>query len=255
MREKIVIKADETVDDLLINNLRLIQKQKGFRFTLDSVLVAHFATVKTGDRIVDLGTGTGVIPLILSTRASKVKITGIELQEDLAEMAVRSVQLNNLAEVIQIIQGDFRGVHLELGGGIFNLVTANPPYWSPQEGEVSPAKSRAVSRHEITGSLQDVVECAGKLLNYQGRFALIYPVDKLLTLFELLRQAHLEPRKIRFIHSFRERPARLFLLEARKNAPAELKVLPPLIIYEKPGQYSAEILSWYGKEVVNLGGK
>ena len=92
-------------------------------------------------------------------------------------------------------------------------------------------------------------------LNYQGRFALIYPVDKLLTLFELLRQAHLEPRKIRFIHSFRERPARLFLLEARKNAPAELKVLPPLIIYEKPGQYSAEILSWYGKEVVNLGGK
>ena len=250
-----MIKADETVDDLMLNNLRLIQKRTGFRFTLDSVLVAHFATVKTGDQIVDLGTGTGVIPFILSTRASKVRITGIEIQENLAEMATRSVQLNNLIEVIKIIKGDFRGIHKKLGGGIFNLVTTNPPYWSPQEGEVSPVESRAVSRHEITSSLKDVVECASKLLNYQGRFALIYPVDKLLTLFELLRSVHLEPRKIRFIHSFRERPARLLLLEARKNVPAELKVMPPLIIYEKPGQYSAEILSWYGKEVINLGGR
>ena len=250
-----MIKADETVDDLMLYNLRLIQKKKGFRFTLDSVLVAHFATVKTGDQIVDLGTGTGVIPLILSARASKTRITGIEIQEELAEMAVRSVQLNNLTEVIKIIKGDFRGIHKKLGGGIFNLVTGNPPYWSPGEGEVSPVESRAVSRHEITGSIEDVVECAGKLLNYQGRFALIYPVDKMLLLFELLRRFHLEPRKIRFIHSFRERPARLLLLEARKSAPAELKVMPPLIIYEKPGQYSPEILAWYGKEVINLGGR
>jgi len=249
-----VIRADETVDDLILNNLRLIQKQNGFRFTLDSVLVAHFATVKTGDKIVDLGTGTGVIPLILSTRASKIQITGIELQEAMAEMAERSVQLNNLAEVIKIIKGDFRGIHRQIGGGKYNLVTGNPPYWWPRQGAVNPAETKAISRHELTCSLEDVVASASKLLNYQGRFALIYPVNKMLRLFELLRAFQLEPRKLRFIHSFRERSARLLLLEARKNAPAELEVMPPLIIYEKPGQYGAEILSWYGKEVNNLGG-
>lgn len=248
-----VIKADETVDELLINNLRLIQKLKGFRFTLDSVLVAHFATVKTGDKIVDLGTGTGVIPFILSTRATKLQIIGVEIQEEIAEMAARSVQLNKLTEAIKIIKGDFRGIHKALGGGSFNLVTGNPPYWSPQEGEVSPATTRAISRHELTCSLEDVVASAAKLLNYQGRLALIYPVDKMLLLFELLRKYQLEPRKIRFIHSFRERPARLLLLEARKNASAELKVMPPLIIYEKPGQYGEEIRTWYGKRF-NPGG-
>jgi len=248
-----VLKAEETVDDLLINNLRLIQKKKGSRFTLDAVLVAHFAAVKQGDKIVDLGTGTGIIPLLLSLRAQDLQITGVEIQEEIAEMAERSVQLNNLAAVIKIVKGDLRGIHKVLGGGRFNLVTVNPPYWSPEDGKVSPAESRAISRHELTCSLEDVVASAGKLLNYQGRFVLIYPVAKLLSLFELLRCSHLEPRRLRFIHSFPERPARFLLLEARKNAPPELKVEPPLIIYEKPGQYGAEILTWYGKEVEPCG--
>jgi tRNA1Val (adenine37-N6)-methyltransferase len=247
-----VLKADETLDDLIIDKLQLIQKKKGFRFTLDSVLLAHFATLKENDEIVDLGTGTGVIPLILHARAKKTRIIGVEIQEELAEMAERSVKLNGLEDVIQIVKGDLRGIHKLLGGGKFNLVTANPPYWSLCQGKVSSAESRAVSRHELTCTLEDVVASASKLLNYQGRFAVIYPVDNLLNLFVLLRHYHLEPRKIRFIHSFRERSARLLLLEARKSAPAELKVLPPLIIYEKPGQYSAEILSWYGKEVGSL---
>jgi tRNA1Val (adenine37-N6)-methyltransferase len=245
-----VLKADETLDELIINNLQLIQKKKGFRFTLDSVLVAHFATLKQNDEIIDLGTGTGVIPLILHARAKNTQIIGVEIQEELAEMAKRSVKLNGLEDAIRIVKGDLRGIHKILGGGKFNLVTANPPYWSSRQGKISPVENRAISRHELTCTLEDVVASAGKLLNYQGRFAIIYPVDNLLNLFVLLRKYHLEPRKIRFIHSFRERPARLLLLEARKSAPAELKVLPPLIIYEKPGQYGAEILSWYGKEVV-----
>lgn len=245
-----MLRADETLDDLSIDNLQLIQKKKGFRFTLDSVLVAHFATIKEKDEIVDLGTGTGVIPFILHTRAQRLRIIGVEIQAEIAKMAQRSVVLNDLEDTIQIVKGDLRGIHKLLGGGKFNLVTANPPYWALCQGRVSPMASRAVARHELTCTLEDVVASTSKLLNYQGRFALIYPVDNLFHLVVLLRAYHLEPRRIRFIHSFRERPARLFLLEARKNAPTELKVEPPLIIYEKPKQYSAEILAWYGKEVV-----
>lgn len=244
-----MIKADETLDELIINNLQLIQKKTGFRFTLDSVLLAHFATIKEGDQIVDLGTGTGIIPFILSTRVQNVQIVGVEIQKELVEMAKRSVRLNSLGEVITIVQGDLRGIHKVLGGSKFNLVTVNPPYWSPQDGKTSPLVSRAISRHELACSLEDVVDGASKLLNYQGRFALIYPVDRMLSVFELLRCYNLEPRRIRFIHSFYNRAARLMLLEARKNAPAELQVLAPLIIYEKPGHYGAEILAWYGKEV------
>lgn len=248
-----MIKSDETLDDLIINNLQLIQKKKGFRFTLDSVLLAHFATLKEGDQIVDLGTGTGIIPFILSTRVQNIRIVGIEIQEELVEMAKRSVTLNTLGAVIEIVQGDLRGVHKVLGGGKFNLVTANPPYWSPRDGKPSPAESRAISRHELVCSLEDVAASASKLLNYQGRFVMIFPSERLLSVFDLLRHYKLEPRRIRFIHSFYDRPARLMLLEARKNAPAELQVLAPLIIYEKPGHYGAEISAWYGKEVAPHG--
>lgn len=244
-----VIKDDETIDDLILHNLRIIQKKQGFRFTLDAVLLSHFAPVKPQDRVVDLGTGTGVIPLLLSTRQPLSRFIGVEIQEELAEMAQRSVRYNQLEDVISIVQGDLKDIHKTLGGGRFNLVTANPPYWLPQQGKLSPAESKAVARHELQCSLEDVVSCAAKLLNYQGRLALIYPVERMIGLFLLLRSYKLEPRKIRFIHSYREKPAHLLLVEARKSAPAELLVLPPLIIYEKPGQYGEEILSWYGKEV------
>lgn len=245
----VVLKDDETLDDLMLHNLRIIQKKNGFRFTLDAVLLGHFATLKANDLVADLGTGTGVIPLVLSTRAPLRQIVGVEIQAELAEMAQRSIEYNRLEEVIRIVRGDLKEIHKVIGGGLYNLVTANPPYWLPQHGKPSPARNKAVSRHQLECSLEDVVSCAGKLLNYQGRFALIYPTARMLDLFILLRSYKMEPRKIRFIHSYRERPARLMLVEARKSARADLLVLPPLIIYNKPGEYGAEILSWYGKEV------
>jgi tRNA1(Val) A37 N6-methylase TrmN6 len=244
-----VLLPDETLDDLIINNLQLIQKKKGFRFTLDSVLLAHFAEVKDGDKIVDLGTGTGIIPLILSTRTKDASIIGLEIQEELAQMAERSVRLNKLDNIIKIVQGDIRNIHKIIGGGCFHHVTVNPPYWPVKDGILSPAESRAIARHELACSLEDVVISASKLLNYQGRLSLVYPVDRLLNLVELLRKFNLEPRRVRFVHSFKDREARHVLLEARKSAPCELKVLPPLIIYEQPGQYTEEILTWYGKGV------
>lgn len=242
-----IVREDETLDDLLVNGLQIIQKAKGFRFTLDSVLLAHFVSLKTGDNIVDLGTGTGVIPLILTTRAPKLRITGIEIQSDVAEMATRSVVLNKLTEQIVIKEGDLRDIHKLIGGGSFQVVTANPPYGIMGEGLLNPLETRALARHEVSCTLTDVVQTAAKLLNYQGRFALVQRVERLSSLFSLLAQYGLEPRRLRFIHPYIDKPARHVLLEARKNAPQDLQILPPLVVYQKPGQYTDEILSWYRK--------
>lgn len=242
------ILPDETLDDLLLQGLRLIQKKKNFRFTLDSVLLAHFATLKEGDKVVDLGTGSAVIPLILSTRIKKACFWGVELQPDLAEMAARSVSLNLLTDRITIIEGDIKDVHRKLGGGIYTLVTSNPPYWSLGKGLLSTELGEALSRHEIACCLEDVVASASKLLNYQGRFAFIYRTAGLADTFNLLRKYKLEIRRIRFIHAFADKPARLVLLEARKQAPADLQVMPPLVVYETQGRYTEEIRQWYAKE-------
>lgn len=244
-----MLKNNESLDDLMINNLKIIQKKKGFRFTLDAVLLGHFATVKEADRVVDLGTGTGVIPLILSTRAALGQVIGVELQEEMAEMAQRTMEYNKLENLIRIVKGDLKEIHKIIGGGQYNLVIVNPPYYLPGHGMASPAESKAVSRHQLECSLEDIVHSASKLLNYQGRFALIYPAERMADLFALLRSYKLEPRLIRFIHSYRESPSRLMLVEARKSAPPELRILPPLIVYKKPGEYEEEILRWYGKEV------
>lgn len=241
------LKPDETLDDLLIQNLKIIQKKGGVRFTLDSVLLAHFATVKSADNIVDLGTGTGVIPLILSTRSKKLRIRAIEIQEELVEMALRSVKMNALEETIAIIQGDIKDIHYKIGGGSYTLVTANPPYWTMGEGILSSHRDRAMSRHEVACDIEDVVRAAGKLLNYQGRFAFIYPAHRFVDTMLLLRKYSLEPRRLRFVHSDLAKPARHFLLEARKSAAPDLKIMPPLVVYEKEGQYSREVLEWYGK--------
>ncbi|MDX9872468.1 MAG: tRNA1(Val) (adenine(37)-N6)-methyltransferase [Clostridia bacterium] len=239
---------NETLDDLLINDLKIIQKKQGFRFTLDPVLLAHFATVKEGDSIVDLGTGTGVIPLILSARARKLTIYGVEIQEELAEMALRSVKLNELEDTIKILQADLRELPRSLTGGVHTLVTANPPYWTMGAGKPSALRERALARHELNCELEDIIACAGKLLNFQGRFALIHRSERLGEIYSLLRRYKLIPRRMRFIHSFRDKESRHVLVEARKNAAADLKILPPLVIYETPGRYTAEVLGWYGKE-------
>lgn len=243
----IKIQSNETVDDLMIDDIKVIQKNKGFRFTLDSVLLGHFASLKEGDKVADLGTGTGVIPLILTTRVKKIRILGIELQSDMAEMSNRTVLLNHLEEKIEIIQSDIREVPKKRTGESFTLVIVNPPYWSTGQGFISPEKGRALARHQIAGQLDDFIETASKLLNFQGRFAMIYRTDRILEVFDLLRQHHLEPRRVRFIHSYLNKPARHFLLEARKNAPPDLLIHPPLVVYNKPGEYSDEIMKWYGK--------
>lgn len=238
---------DETVNDLLINDLKIIQKSKGFRFTLDSVLLAHFATVKTGDCVIDLGTGTAIIPLLLTTRADKLTVIGVEIQKEMADMAKRTVELNGLSEHISIINQDIGQIR-----DIFNknpsLVIANPPYWCVDEGKISADEGRAKSRHEVIGSLKDFVATASRLLNNQGRFALIQRSERMLETLNILAEYQLTPRRIRFVHSFKHKPARHVMIESKKKAVLNLEVLPPLIVYEKQGQYTEEVLAWYSRE-------
>jgi len=237
------IKDNETVDDLLISGLKIIQKARGFRFSLDAVLLAHFVTVKEKDKVIDLGTGTGIIPLLLTTRAKGLDLTGVEIQKEIAEMAQRSMILNGLNE-IKIMNEDLRQIPKSFNGQ-YDLVVANPPYLPLNQGKISPLPEVAISRHEIKCSLEELVRTAARLLKPQGRFALIHKSDRLTELMLVLKANDLEPRRMRLIHPKLEKNANLVLLEARKGAQPYLEVLNPLIVYERDGSYSQELLEYY----------
>lgn len=237
------IRENETVDDLILGGLRIIQKSSGFRFSLDAVLVAQFAFVKNGLKIIDLGTGTGVIPLILTTRAQNLDITGVEIQEEIALMAQRSMKLNNLDQVT-IIHGDLRRLGQEHYGK-YDLIISNPPYLPVNQGKISPAKEIAISRHEIMCSLEDLILAAAKLAKNQGRFALIHRSERLAEIITILKANGMEPKRMRFVHPYLKRPANLILLEAIKGAKPGMTIDTPLVVYNDDGTYTREIQKYY----------
>lgn len=237
---------NETIDDLILGGLKIIQKKKGFRFAIDAVLLAHFATVKKGAKIIDLGTGTGVIPLILSTRGRDLEITGVEIQKQVAQMAQRSIALNHL-EGIKIINTDFNDLD-SMHHTKYDLVVSNPPYLPVDRGKISPSEEIALSRHELKCSLEDLVKSAVLLLKNQGRFALIHRSDRLAEIIALLTTHKLEPKRIRLVHPFFGKPANLLLVEAIKGAKTGVAVHEPLVIYDNDGKYTKEILEYYGGE-------
>ncbi|NLT95140.1 MAG: tRNA1(Val) (adenine(37)-N6)-methyltransferase [Clostridia bacterium] len=233
----------ETIDDLILGGLRVIQKTGGFRFSLDAVLLAHFVAVKDGYKIIDLGTGTGVIPLILTTRARNLEITGVEIQEEIALMAQRSIKLNNL-EQVTIFNADLRALGPEHYGK-YDLVVSNPPYLPVNQGKISPIKEIALSKHEITCTLEDLVITAGKLAKNSGKIALIHRAERLPETISLLKGKGLEPKRLRAVHPYQKRPANLILIEAVKGAKPGLAIESPLIVYNDDGTYSDEILTYY----------
>ena len=243
MKEKVILYENERIDDLMKSDLKIIQNSKGFRFSLDAVLLANFVTVRSGDTVLDLGTGNGVIPLLLS-RISKAKhICGLEIQEEVADMAKRSVMLNGLNERISIVQGDLRQGDKLFDGKRFSVVVSNPPYTSAGGGIINPEDSKAISRHEITCTLEDVVCASSRLVNSRGRVALIHRPSRLVDIFLLMRKYNLEPKRVRLVHSRPGRKANLVLIEAIKDGRPELEVLEPLYIYrdEFGEEYSAEM--------------
>lgn len=238
------IKDDESLDDLILSGLKIIQKKAGFRFAIDAVLLAHFTSLKSKDRVIDLGTGTGIIPLLLTTRCQDLEITAIDIQEDVVEMAKRTLKLNNLNN-IRIIQGDFRKL-ANLEKGSFSLVVSNPPYLPLNQGKISPREEIALSRHELKCNLQELVATASRLLKIGGRFSVVYRSERLAELINEFTKEKIEPKRLRLVYPQLDKSSNLVLLEGIKGAKPGLKIEEPLAVYDGQGNYTQEVLKFYG---------
>ena len=233
--------SDETLDALFSGKLKLFQSRAGYRFSLDALLLGHFATVKRREKVVDLGTGNGIIPLILANLHSQVSITGVELQRGLAERAARNVKLNRLENRIQIRRGDVRAVASVGAPESFDVVVCNPPYRRQGSGRVSPNDEKQIARHELHGELADFLDAAVFLLSAKGRIALVYLAGRAVDLVSSMRQARLEPKRLRLVHSFSDVAASLVLVEGVKNGRSGVDILAPLIVYRRGKEYSDEM--------------
>lgn len=245
--ESYLVKENETLDDLIIGDLKIIQGKESFRFGIDAVILAHFASLRRGDNVIDLGTGSGIIPLLLHTRASDLNIVGLEIQENVAERARRSVLYNDLKN-IKIAQGDLRKVAELYPAGSFRRVTSNPPYRPLSSGKLNISEELKVSRHEFACTLGDLTQASSWLLQNKGTFSMIHRAERLAEIFILFKSYSLEIKRLRFVHSFREKEAKLVLIEAVKGGGQGLKVEKPLVLYEGSGSYSTEILELYNKD-------
>ena len=235
----------ERIDDLQYKGLKIIQNTQKFCFGTDAVLLSHFAGIKKGDRAVDLGTGTGIIPILLAGRMPDAEIFGIEIQPDMVGMANRSVRLNHLESRIRIIGGDLKEAPDLLGKGHFTLAVSNPPYKKAGSGIVNPHDAKAIARHEILCTLEDVLSAASKLLVVGGRFAMIHQTDRLMDILVGMRRYDLEPKRIRLVHPQPDKAPNLALVEAALYGKPHLQWLPPLFIYKENGQYTEELMEIY----------
>lgn len=241
------LQAGETLDDLRLDGLKIIQHKEGYRFSLDPVLLCAFARVAAEETVVDLGSGSGVVPLLLAKRSKAARIVGIERQSAMVDRSRRSVRLNGLEDRITILEGDLRQVRTLLDAESAQVVVANPPFRKVDTGRLSPQSERAQARHEVAGGLADFVAAAAYLLGSGGRCYLVYLAERLAELLGLLRQAGLEPKRLRCIHSRTGQAARMVLVESRRGGGVGLTVEPPLNVYEGES-YSAEVLRCYGEE-------
>lgn len=228
----------ETLDALFGGRLKIIQKKEGYRFSIDALLLASFVQARPQNRIIDLGTGCGIIPLILAYQKRGQKIIGVEIQPSLADLARRNVLLNNFGGQIEIWEKDFKELWGENQREFFDLVITNPPYRRLGAGRLNPHPEKAIARHEIKATLPDILQIAHYLLKEKGRLGIIYPARRAVDLFQELRQKRLEPKKLQFVHSRPNEEARLVLVEAFKAGRAQTEVLPPFILYATKGEYS-----------------
>lgn len=250
MRNKIELKPGERIDELQRNGYGIIQSEDNFRFGMDAVLLSGFAGVKKGGTAVDLGTGTGIIPILMEAKTEGRQFFGLEIQEAMAEMASRSVRLNGLEEKIHIINGDICCVAdiPELVGvlGRADTVTCNPPYMKESHGIKNPEDAKAIARHEIKCSLSDVCRAASRLLRSRGHFYMVHRPLRLTEIIEEMRKCRLEPKRIKPVYPFIDKEANMVLIEAVKDGAAECRFESPVIVYSEPGKYTDEIYRIYG---------
>lgn len=237
---------DERIDDLQRNGYRIIQKKKGFCFGMDAVLLSGFAQVKEGEVAVDLGTGTGIIPILLEAKTNGKHFTGLEIQEEMAEMAGRSVRLNHLEDRVDIVRGDIKEASRLFGKASFDVVTSNPPYMNDNHGLKNPDLPKAIARHEVFCTLDDVCREASLLLKSGGRFYMVHRPHRLAEIITALKTYKLEPKRMKLVHPFADKEANMVLIEAVRGGKSMMKVEAPIIVYKEPGVYTQEIYDVYG---------
>ena len=242
-----LIREGERLDDLQRDGLRILQRADGFRFGTDAVLLADFAGVKRGERVADVGTGTGVLPLLLSARAADTEFDAFEIQEQVADMAARSVQINGLQTRIRIHHADCRDAAALIGHERCHLVVTNPPYTKGGAGLVSPQQTRALSRSDSDCTLEAWIAACGRLLRNGGRLCCVFPAPRFLELCDALRSARMEPKRVRFVAACADAAPKLVLVEGLKGGRPGLHIQPLLITHDENGQFTREMRRVYGE--------
>lgn len=237
---------DETIDDLQ-NGYKIIQKSHSFRYGVDAVLLADFANIKHEHTVIDLGTGTGIIPILVYSKKKPLEITAVEIQREMAEMAERSIKLNGLENHIKVLCMDLKDAPKLLGKASYDCVVTNPPYVKKECGINNPSETKAIARFEIMCSLQDVLVTAKELLKPGGKLFMVHRTDRLADIIYEMRSSGIEPKRIRFVHpSIGKRP-NLLLIEGARGGNKELKFMDPLYIHDENGEYTEEIHRIYGR--------
>jgi tRNA1Val (adenine37-N6)-methyltransferase len=232
---------DETVDALFQGKLSVIQRKTGYRFSLDALLLAHFVKVRRGERVIDLGTGNGVVALALASVHPSLKVVGLEIQEEMVRRALRNVARNRMDRRVAIVQGDVRSMEQLFSPQSFDAAVCNPPYRGLTSGRINPDPERRVARHEVHGYLRDFLHAGSYVLRRAGRMALVYPATRVIELLQAMREEQLEPKRMRLVYSFEASDAALVLIEGVKGGASELKIMPPLVVYTKERRYTPEV--------------
>jgi len=242
------LKENERIDDLQRNDLKIIQNSGKFCFGMDAVLLTGFACdyIRNGSSVIDLGTGTGIIPILLSAKCRAKKFVGLEIQEESADMARRSVALNNLQDKIDIVTGDIKEAGNIFTPASFQVVTCNPPYMIDNHGLKNVDAPMTIARHEVLCSLEDVVSSASKLLVSGGHFYMVHRPFRLAEIFVLMNKYHMEPKRMQMIHPYIDKEPNMVLIDATKGGKPRLTVEKPLVIYKEPGIYHEDVYDIYG---------
>lgn len=236
----------ERIDDLHRNHYKIIQNSQKFCFGMDAVLLSGFASVREGEKALDLGTGTGIIPILLEAKTKGEHFTGLEIQEESADMARRSVALNHLEDRVSIVTGDIKEAGKIFHPASFDVVTSNPPYMTGNHGLVNPDLPKAIARHEILCSLEDVISQAAKVLKMNGRFYMVHRPFRLADIIVLMRQYKLEPKRMKLVYPYVDKEPNMVLIEGVRGGKPRMSVEEPLIVYKEQNVYTQEIYDIYG---------
>ena len=245
-KEETLVKPGERIDDLQCKGYHIIQNPERFCFGMDAVLLTGFASGAKGDNMLDLGTGTGIIPILMEAKTNFSSLTGLEIQEESAEMARRSVLLNHLENKVQIVTGDIREADHYFEPASFDVITCNPPYMICQHGLQNENQPKTIARHEVLCTFDDVARQTARLLKPGGHFYLVHRPFRLAEIMVTLSKYKLEPKRMRLVHPYVNKEPNMMLIEATRGGRSRMTVEKPLVVYESPGVYTQEIYDFYG---------